>query len=389
MFVHNIYIMSASLFVYNLNVGCIFLLLTELNSFRKKYGSSLFRAFITGTDNFLVYLFDKTPWRGPLHVGWDITFRCNFKCGYCSVDKMVDTNKKELTTEEAIKFVREAGKAGVWILSITGGEPLLRPDLPSIITEAKKAGLNVNVNTNASLLKKRAQELIDSGVDAITISVESHTPDVHNEIRAFQHSFQLIIDSINELKRLRKGKKPHIMVRSVVSKKNYKLLDNFISFWKSEVDDVIIQPIHDGYKTSFFVPHDDLLRFNKDDEADFNRVYDEVLKKHSFLNNTYFKEFSNFIFHSKDQSTRYNCFVSFFELILDSYGDVVSCTEFIKKFGNLRENSLMDIWSKNQDVRNFRKLLREGKQGCWCWYTCTGPFHTYGTKLGRFFRKIR
>ena len=368
-------------------MGVFFLLLSELNSFRKKYGSSLLRAFVTGVDNFLVYLFDKTPWRGPLHIGWDITFRCNFNCGYCSVGKMVDQSKKELTTEEAVKFVRDAGKAGVWILSITGGEPLLRPDLPVVIREAKKAGLNVNVNTNAFLLKKRVQELIDSGVDAITISVESHTAEIHDYVRAFPQSFQLILDGLAELKRLRKGKKPYIMVRGVVSKKNYEVLDDFISFWKAQVDDVIIQPIHNGYKTSFFVPHDDVLCFGKEDKINFNKVYSTVLSKHSFLNNTYFKEFPDFIFAPREQASRYNCFASFFELVVDSYGDVVCCTEFIKKFGNLRENSLMEIWSKTQSVRDFRKVLKEGKQGCWCWYTCTGPFHTYGTKLARLFRR--
>ncbi len=364
-------------------------LLSELNSFRKKYGKSLFRAFITGSDNLLVYLLNKTPSRGPLYLGWDITFRCNFKCGYCSVDKMVDPNKKELTTEECIQIVREAGKIGVWILGITGGEPLLRQDLSVIINEAKKAGLNVNINTNASMLKKKAQELIDSGLDAITVSVESHTPEVHNEIRDFKNSFQLLLEAIQEVRRLRQGRKPYIMVRSVITKRNYKLLDEFIGYWQQYADDIIIQPIHEGYSSSFFVPHNDALRFSKEDEQEFRDYYAALLKKYSFLNNTYYREVPNFLFNPGEQSKRMRCFTSFFELVIDTYGEVTSCTEFIRKFGNVRNNSLMYMWREEQEVRKFRDVIKEGKQGCWCWYTCTGPFHAYGTKIGKLFGKIK
>lgn len=340
-------------------------------------------------DNVLVYLINKKPWRGPLYVGWDITFRCNFKCGYCSVDKMVDPTRKELTTEECIKMVHDAGAAGVWILGITGGEPLLRPDLPLIIKEAKKAGLNVNINTNASVLKKKAQELIDSGIDAITISVESHEPNVHNEIRAFQQSFQLILEGIAELKRLRKGRKPLIMVRTVITKKNYKLLDEFIGYWKLHADDIIVQPMHEGYNSSFFIPHDDVLRFSKNDEQEFREYYGQMVKKHLFLNNTYYKEIPDFLFNPQEQKQKYRCFTSFFQLQIGAYGEVLSCSEFIRKFGNIREHTIMEVWAEDKEIQKFRQTIKDGKQGCWCWYTCTGPFHVYGTKIGRMFGIIK
>lgn len=362
--------------------------ISELNSFKRKYGSGWLRAFVTGTDNFLTYFFGKMPSRGPLYLGWDVTFRCNFKCGYCSVDKMVDAGKKELSTEECINLVRDAGKAGVWILGITGGEPLLRPDLPIIIKEAKKAGLNVNINTNASMLKRKAQELVDSGLDAITVSVESHNAEIHNEIRAFQQSFQLILEGIAELKRLRTGRKPYIMVRTIITKRNYRILDEFIGYWKQYADDIIIQPLHDGYASSFFIPHNNALRFSSNDEEEFREYYATMVKKHKFLNNAYYTGIPDFLFKPNEQRQRYHCFVSFFELQLDAYGDIVSCSEFIKKFGNIREKGLMDIWSHSQEIQQFRETISQGKQGCWCWYTCTGPFHVYGTKIAKFFRKM-
>ncbi len=364
------------------------MLLAELNSFRKNYGASLFRAFVTSTDNLLVYILDKKPSRGPLLLGLDITFRCNFKCGYCSVDKMVDKNKQELTTEECIRLVREAGRAGVWVFSISGGEPLLRPDLSLIIKEAKKAGLNVNINTNASLLKYKAQELIDSGIDTITISVESHTPEIHDEIRDYKNSFKLILESIEEIKKLRKGLKPRIMVRAVITKRNYKILDEFIEYWKQYADGIILQPIHEGYSSSFFIPHNDALRFGQDDEQEFRDFFAKMLKKHAFLDNEYYREIPEFLFNPHGQKDRMRCFVSFFELVVDSYGDVMSCTEFIEKFGNIRNNGLMDIWANHQEVAKFRNTIKEGKQGCWCWYTCTGPFHAFGTRIGRTLGKI-
>ena len=102
-------------------------LLAELNDFRQLYGRNIIRGAITGIDNSMVYLGWKKHSRGPLNIGFDVTFRCNANCSFCDVvpfgiEKM-KLEKKELTTEECLDIIKQAGEAGTWTMSFTGGEP--------------------------------------------------------------------------------------------------------------------------------------------------------------------------------------------------------------------------------------------------------------------------
>ncbi len=121
----------------------------------------------TSFDNTLVYLFNKKPSRGPLFVAWTVTYRCNAQCSFCDTHELGRALHRDLDTEEALKLIRQIGAAGVWHLSLTGGEPLIRQDLEQLIRESKRVGLIVNINTNGSLLAKKAEMLVDAGVDII------------------------------------------------------------------------------------------------------------------------------------------------------------------------------------------------------------------------------
>ena len=122
--------------------------------FIKEYHTGFFRGSLTFLDNTLVYLYNKKPSRGPMFVGWNVLFNCNAVCSFCDTHELHKQLDREMTTEEAMSVVRQLGEDGTWHLSLTGGETLLRKDLPQIIKEAKKYGMFVNVNTNGALLAK-------------------------------------------------------------------------------------------------------------------------------------------------------------------------------------------------------------------------------------------
>src|SRR5688572_30278981 len=105
-----------------------------------------------------------------------VTDRCDFRCQYCMAEEMTFLPKKELLTLEELETVCRAFIArGVKKLRLTGGEPLVRRDLMSLIErlsgELKTGALGeLTLTTNGSQLRRYAQQLADNGVRRINVS---------------------------------------------------------------------------------------------------------------------------------------------------------------------------------------------------------------------------
>ncbi|MEK6653398.1 MAG: GTP 3',8-cyclase MoaA [Nitrospirota bacterium] len=105
-----------------------------------------------------------------------ITDRCNLKCIYCIPDKQPEYFEKSeiLTPDEIIRFVCIAHKHGLMKVRITGGEPLMRKDIISIISGIKKIGIqDLSITTNGIMLADMAGALKKAGLDRINISLDT------------------------------------------------------------------------------------------------------------------------------------------------------------------------------------------------------------------------
>lgn len=116
---------------------------------------------------------------GLLHdnLRLSVTDRCNIRCFYCMPEDGVKFQPREqlLSFEEIERFVRVAVTLGVRKLRITGGEPLLRKDLPQLIRMlAAIDGIeDMALTTNGVLLRAQAQELYDACAASTFISIRS------------------------------------------------------------------------------------------------------------------------------------------------------------------------------------------------------------------------
>ncbi|TAL20972.1 MAG: GTP 3',8-cyclase MoaA [Nitrospirae bacterium] len=109
-----------------------------------------------------------------------ITDRCSLKCIYCSPDKKPEYFKQSeiLTADEIIRFVRIASKHGLMKVRLTGGEPLMRKDLLSIISGIKKIGIrDLSLTTNGLMLAEMAGALKKAGLNRVNISLDTLDPD--------------------------------------------------------------------------------------------------------------------------------------------------------------------------------------------------------------------
>ena len=108
-----------------------------------------------------------------------ITDRCNFRCVYCMPEEMEFYPRDViLTYEEIMRLVRIAGRLGVDKVRLTGGEPLVRRDLPKLIRGLHELGTlrDLSLTTNGARLADMAQELWDAGLRRINVSLDSLDP---------------------------------------------------------------------------------------------------------------------------------------------------------------------------------------------------------------------
>jgi len=127
----------------------------------------------------------------PLWLLAELTYRCPLQCPYCSnpLDFAGSRFKQELTTEQWSRVFREAKALGVLQLGLSGGEPLLRPDLESLVASAHQLGLYTSLITSAHrLTQDRLAALKRAGLDHVQISVQAADAELSDRIagtRAF------------------------------------------------------------------------------------------------------------------------------------------------------------------------------------------------------------
>jgi cyclic pyranopterin phosphate synthase len=104
-----------------------------------------------------------------------VTDKCNLKCLYCTPRKIDHFRRSEvLSYEEIARFVRIASTFGLRRVRITGGEPLVRKNISSLIGCIKEAGIqDVSMTTNGLLLKKYARTLKKAGLGRVNISLDT------------------------------------------------------------------------------------------------------------------------------------------------------------------------------------------------------------------------
>ena len=174
----------------------------------------------------------------PIHdLRISVIDRCNFRCTYCMPVENNNINylNKDswLSFEEITKVTKSFVNLGVRKVRLTGGEPLLRPNITELIKKlsALKGIEDLALTTNGSLLKDYAQELKDAGLNRITISIDT----LDKEIFKFMSGERGSVDNVLEgIKAAEKVGFKSIKLNTVIQKgvNDHCILD-FINYFKN------------------------------------------------------------------------------------------------------------------------------------------------------------
>jgi len=127
----------------------------------------------------------------PLWLVAELTYTCPLHCPFCSNPVDFAQRGKELTTEEWQRVLREGRELGAVQLGFTGGEPLSRPDLETLVAQARELGYYTNLITSGvGLNERRIKALRDAGLDHIQLSFQDSTREL-NDFLSSTRTFEL------------------------------------------------------------------------------------------------------------------------------------------------------------------------------------------------------
>ncbi len=186
----------------------------------------------------------------PLHLDIEITSRCNLRCTYCDKLPVLPRSKiGDMDIQLFKRIIDEGARHNLWGVKLSyRGEPLLHPQIFEMIAYAKEKGvLDIYFNTNGTLLSRPvAKELIASGLDRISVSVDGIDPEFFNRERVGA-DFAKVTDNIAYLMQARNEALvlyPRVRVQTV-RLPNFDLAA-YREFWAKRVDEVAAIDFKEG-----------------------------------------------------------------------------------------------------------------------------------------------
>jgi Fe-coproporphyrin III synthase len=133
-------------------------------------------------------------------VVWNVTQRCNLKCVHCYAHAKDNDLKRKLTVREGKHLIDDLAEFGVPVILFSGGEPLVRKDLPELASYAVKKGIRAVISTNGTLITRRiAQNLKDIGLSYVGISLDGMEA-INDRFRGVQGAFASALKGIENCK---------------------------------------------------------------------------------------------------------------------------------------------------------------------------------------------
>jgi MoaA/NifB/PqqE/SkfB family radical SAM enzyme len=336
--------------------------------------------------------FKNTPTPFPRLINCFITEACNFKCPMCHVVNSRNKINAHIPFSEFKKIAIESKKYSP-SFQLAGGEPLLHPDIISMIKLLNDNNIVKLLVTNGLLLEEKAKDLIDSGLDYLAISLDGPDENTQYKRGNVKQSFDKIIKGIEKIVRLR-GKKifPHVRIATVISKYN---IQNF-----EKIFDIAQKLGVDQWSISHHFYYYDQIKKQQEKLSQATCFGSDVWGEDNGSNKTYFNtserklisqklkglreksthsgtklrisfpnstDTDNF-YSGKFPSTSSKCTSPFNQVYLRGNGDVEMCHGYI--LGNIQKNSLKQIW-KNQKTKKFQNYIKKHKLIPACFRCCS------------------
>jgi len=325
----------------------------------------------------------------PLSIILHIADSCIRNCLYCNVQKRPSNKKTAMTTGQLLNVIDQAAEMGVLTMSIAGGEPFIRDDIPELIEWIYRNNMKCSFSTKALISPEMAVRLKNAGIRHAQVSIDAPDEKIADFLAG---SVGFYKDAVGSIKNLRQA---GIQVRtnSMITPFNVKMVDELVELLVSLGVCYIAmstpsRSLHNGaVSDSLFLNHRD-GKWLENEIRQLSMRYgnpDITIKPFEFAMDYSWirrsdreKRFKNRAFCSAGRSGM---------LILED-GDVILCEECPVTdelvFGNVKVQSLQEVWDSSR-IGEFLHPPREKYLGTVC-YDCR-EYDECHTVKGRCWRE--
>ncbi|MEE4355804.1 MAG: 12,18-didecarboxysiroheme deacetylase [Desulfococcaceae bacterium] len=129
-------------------------------------------------------------------VVWNMTRRCNLKCVHCYAHAKDQVFADEMSTDEGKKLMDDLAQFGVPVMLFSGGEPVIRKDLPELAAYAVEKGMRAVISTNGTLITaEKARILKEIGLSYVGVSLDG-MEEIHDKFRGVKGAFKAALEGI-------------------------------------------------------------------------------------------------------------------------------------------------------------------------------------------------
>lgn len=297
-----------------------------------------------------------------------LTNYCNSNCVYCThaTGRAALERKHTVSNDIVMKTIDEAASLGVQAISISGGEPLLREDIVSIIKKTVDCKIIPVLLTNGLLLERLWDDLGQVGLRYIIISIDSVNRKIYEKQRGA--NFDAVMSGIEAaLKLRRKYGHAEIHVSAVLTDDNHEDFMNLVSYMCDKDIKVQVIPYHKR--------ENDVENLSITDKEKINALVSRLIsikKEGGTIANSigFLQHIPDYFINGSVLPDNFVCRVGYTNLCIDAYMDVKPCWSYLfEPLGNLERNSLSEIWNSERLKQYRKRMLKCECEGCW--YLCT------------------
>ncbi|MHB8989287.1 MAG: radical SAM protein [Desulfobulbia bacterium] len=304
----------------------------------------------------------------PKWIAWEITRRCNLKCVHCRSSSGLEAKgHPDFTLAEAKRVLDDIASYGKPVVVLSGGEPLLRPDVFEIAQYGTGLGLRMCLATNGTLVTQEiCTKIKDAGIKMVSLSLDGASAEVHDNFRNQPGAFA---GTLNAAK-LFKENGIQFLINSSFTKRNQEEIPKIYHLAKElgatawymfmivptgrgeDIMDELIAP--EDYE-KLLVWHYEMEKGEKDllvRPTCAPNYYRVVLQQAKEKGDDYERRSLQF-----STGGSKGCLAGQLISLIDVDGNVLPCSYFPMAAGNIREKSFKEIWEHSElfhDLRNFK-----------------------------------
>ncbi len=313
----------------------------------------------------------KKGLRAPVNVTWEITLKCNLHCVHC-LSGAGHEAKDELNTAECRKLIDDLTALRVFQVNIGGGEPFIREDFPDLLDYCHKKGLVTCVSTNGTVIDSDISRRLSSmDLLYLQVSLDGVDEETNDRIRG-EGTYRKILNALDSLA----SHKVRFSINTVLTRTNYDQLEDLRALagqYGAELRVSRFRPSGRGKssKSDLGPAPEQLEGF-----AEWLEGHDLVRTGDSFFCLT-----SD---HRRDKGLDM-CGAAKMTCCVSPDGKVYPCA-FLQEppflSGNVRKDSIKDIWDNSHVFRQFRNIDVKSCVNCYRFDVCRGgcpamAYHTY------------